>query len=174
MWGLRVFSALPLCTGFYGDDMYQITALRTPQRISLARQGKRLRRLPFVVLSGGEVIKLSPGQSVTISRDTYTENKLVFEEFNEAISIKELVALSVKPEVAAPIKAEKVEVSAPTKTEVAAPIKVKQAEVVAPKTIEKPRRRGRPKVNAAESVPKTKSRRMSRKKAEPEGMFGHG
>ena len=81
--------------------MYQITALRTPQRISLARQGKRLRRLPFVVLSGGEVIKLSPGQSVTISRDTYTENKLVFEEFNEAISIKELVALSVKPEVAA-------------------------------------------------------------------------
>lgn len=55
--------------------MYKITANLIKDRISISRNGHRVRRLPSITLSTGALIKLAPGRSVTISEEVYALNE---------------------------------------------------------------------------------------------------
>ena len=70
--------------------MYQITAVQISSRLSMSRTGRRVRRLPQIVLPNGTLIKLAPGRSVVIDERTYRENQDLLSQWGDAVRIKAL------------------------------------------------------------------------------------
>lgn len=88
--------------------MYQITAVQISSRLSMSRTGRRVRRLPQIILPNGTLIKLAPGRSVVIDERTYLENKDRLSEWGEAVRIKPLATTQEAPahEEARPVEEE--------------------------------------------------------------------
>ena len=165
--------------------MYRVTALPIKQRIDISRQGKRVRRLPSIVVSGGASIKLSPGQAMHISEATYRENARLFYDQRDMLQV-ELVTITkpeearsgkllsedptmpvfLPPEVPKPVQPEPAEIpklAAPSPLEVPEPTEAtieKGDEVTRPEK-EAPKRRGRPKKSSTEVA--TRKRRSKKK-----------
>ena len=72
--------------------MFRITGKRVSTRISKARGGARVRRLPSIVLGDGAVIKVHPNRSVLISERDLRANANRISEFIDMIVISEPTA----------------------------------------------------------------------------------
>ena len=88
--------------------MYQITAVQVSSRVSISRTGRRVRRLPQIILPNGALIKLAPGRSVVIDERTYLENKDRLSQWGETVRIKSLATTQEAPahEEARPVEEE--------------------------------------------------------------------
>ena len=72
--------------------MFRITGKRVSTRISKARGGARVRRLPSIVLGDGAVIKVHPNRSVLISERDLRANANRISEFIDMVVISEPTA----------------------------------------------------------------------------------
>ena len=72
--------------------MFRITGKRVSTRISKARGGARVRRLPSIILGDGAVIKVHPNRSVLVSKKDLRANANRISEFIDMIIISEPTA----------------------------------------------------------------------------------
>ena len=72
--------------------MFRITGKRVSTRISKARGGARVRRLPSIILGDGAVIKVHPNRSVLVSEKDLRANANRISEFVDMIIISEPTA----------------------------------------------------------------------------------
>jgi hypothetical protein len=70
--------------------MFKVTALPVRTRARVLQSGRRIRRLPQIVLPEGAVIKLHPGRAVVISEDVFAANKESLRDYADLLRVRNM------------------------------------------------------------------------------------